>query len=361
MQLPVMPPVSPMLAKNASRLPDGDGWMFEPKWDGFRCLVFRDGDEVQLWSRHGRPFDRYFPELPDPLRAQLPERVVVDGELVVPADDGLSFDLLGQRIHPADSRVRMLAERTPARYLAFDVLADGDDDLRATPFRERRARLERMLAVAAPPLHLTPITSDRDEAADWFERFEGAGVDGIIGKPAADPYAEGQRTQLKLKHQRTADVVVAGLRWHKSGDGVGSLLLGLHRGDHLQHIGVAAAFSAKRRRELEAELEPLRLDDVSEHPWAAWTDEAAHEAQRLPGAPSRWSGQRDAGWVPLRIERVAEVQFNQLTEGRLRHPAKFVRWRPDKPPADCTYEQLEVVPPAELEEVFGARGRPTVG
>ena len=354
MQLPVMPPISPMLAKNAAKLPGGEGWMFEPKWDGFRCLVFRDGDEVQLWSRHGRPFDRYFPELPAPLRAQLPPRVVVDGELVVPNGEGLNFDLLGQRIHPAESRVQMLAETTPARFVAFDVLAIGDDDLRLTPFGERRKRLEEMLTGVEPPLHLTPATTDHNVAADWFDRFEGAGVDGIIAKPVADVYAEGERTQLKLKHQRTADVVVAGMRWHKSGDGVGSLLLGLYRGDHLQHIGVASAFSVKRRRELEAELEALRLDDLSEHPWAAWVDEAAHEAQRLPGAPSRWSGQRDAGWVPLRADRVAEVQFNQLTDGRLRHPAKFIRWRPDKPADDCTYDQLEVVPPAELEAVFGA-------
>jgi ATP-dependent DNA ligase len=354
MQLPVMPPISPMLAKNAAKLPTNQGWIFEPKWDGFRCLVFRDGDEVELWSRHGRSFNRYFPELPAPLRAQLPARVVLDGELVVPVDSGLSFDLLGQRIHPAESRVRMLAETTPARYVAFDVLAEGDEDLRQTPFGDRRARLERILAGARPPLHLTPATRSHVTAQDWFERFEGAGVDGIIAKPATDPYTEGERSQLKLKHQRTADVVVAGMRWHKSGNGVGSLLLGLYRDDHLQHIGVAAAFSAKRRVELESELEDLRVEDISQHPWAGWTDEAAHEAQRLPGAPSRWSGQKDAGWVPLRPERVAEVEYNQLTEGRLRHPAKLVRWRPDKPPEDCTYEQLEVAPPAELDQVFGA-------
>jgi len=354
MQLPVMPPLSPMLAKNAARLPADDGWLFEPKWDGFRCLVFRDGDEIELWSRHGRQFNRYFPELADPLRVQLPPRVVVDGELVVPDGDGLSFDLLGQRIHPAESRVTMLAETTPARFVAFDVLAIGDEDLRDTPFGERRARLEAMLADASPPLHLTPATDDHATASDWFDRFEGAGVDGIIAKPVADPYAEGVRAQLKLKHQRTADVVVAGMRGHKSGDGIGSLLLGLWRGDHLQHIGVASAFTAARRRELEAELADLRLDDAREHPWAAWTDEEAHESQRMPGAPSRWSGQRESDWIPLRIERVAEVQFNQLTDGRLRHPAKLLRWRPDKPPSDCTYEQLEVAPPAELDQVFGA-------
>jgi ATP-dependent DNA ligase len=354
MQLPVTPPISPMLAKNAAKLPADDGWLFEPKWDGFRCLVFRDGDEVELWSRHGKQFNRYFPELADPLRAQLPPQVVLDGELVVPDGDGLSFDLLGQRIHPAESRVMMLAETTPARFVAFDVLAVGDEDLRTVPFGERRAQLEAMLAGVSPPLHLTPATDDHATASDWFERFEGAGVDGIIAKPLADPYAEGVRAQLKLKHQRTADVVVAGMRWHKSGQGVGSLLLGLWRGDHLQHIGVASSFTAKRRVELVDELADLRLDDVSEHPWAAWTDEAAHDTQRMPGAPSRWSGQRESDWFPLRTTRVAEVGFNQLTEGRLRHPAKFVRWRPDKPPEDCTYEQLDVVPPAELDRVFGA-------
>jgi ATP-dependent DNA ligase len=248
----------------------------------------------------------------------------------------------------------MLAETTPARFVAFDVLASGDEDLRATPFRERRARLEAMLAGAETPLHLTPATDDHATASDWFERFEGAGVDGIIAKPLDDPYAEGVRAQFKLKHQRTADVVVAGMRWHKSGQGVGSLLLGLWRGDHLQHIGVASSFSAKRRVELVDELADLRLDDVAEHPWAAWTDEAAHDTQRMPGAPSRWSGQRESDWVPLRTSRVAEVGFNQLTDGRLRHPATFVRWRPDKPPEDCTYEQLEVAPPAELDQVFGA-------
>ena len=354
MQLPVMPPISPMLARNAAKLPTDDGWIFEPKWDGFRCLVFRDGDEVELWARHGRPFNRYFPELADPLRAQLPDRIVLDGELVVPDGDGLSFDLLGQRIHPAESRVSMLAEATPARFVAFDLLALRDEDLRATPFGERRERLEQVLADASPPLHLTPATRDHELAADWFERFEGAGVDGIIAKPVEDPYIEGARAQRKLKHQRTADVVVAGMRWHKSGDGVGSMLLGLWRDGHLQHIGVASSFSARRRVELVDELADLRLDDLSEHPWAAWSDEGAHESQRLPGAPSRWSGQRDSGWVPLRIARVAEVGFNQLTDGRLRHPAKFVRWRPDKPPEDCTYEQLEVAPPAELDHVFGA-------
>jgi ATP-dependent DNA ligase len=348
-----MPPVEPMLARNASRLPDGDGWLFEPKWDGFRCIVFRDGDDVELLSRGGKSLVRYFPELVDPLRAQLPARVVVDGEIVVAVDGALSFDALGQRIHPAASRVEMLAEATPAELVAFDLLAFDDHDLRSTPFGERRALLERMLADATAPLHLTPATDDHEVASDWFDRFEGAGLDGVIAKPTGDPYAEGKRTQLKLKHQRTADVVVAGYRPHKSGEGVGSLLLGLYDDDgRLQHIGVASSFTAARRRELEAELAELALDDASEHPWAAWGDDQAHERQRMPGAPSRWSGGKDQTWVPLRCDRVAEVSFNQLTEGRLRHPAKLVRWRPDRDPASCTYDQLEVTPPEEIRRLF---------
>lgn len=356
MNLPFSAPLLPMLAKNAARLPTGDGWLFEPKWDGFRCLVFRDRTEVALWSRSGKPFDRYFPELAEPLRAELPTRAVVDGELVVPTDHGLDFDALGQRIHPAASRVAMLAEQTPARYVVFDLLALGDEDLRGVPFERRRERLEVALADVRPPLHLTPVTRSVEVAADWFQRFEGAGLDGLIAKPAGDPYLEGKRAQLKLKHQRSADVVVAGLRWHKSGDGVGSLLLGLYHDGRLQHIGVASSFTAARRKELAEELAPWRLDDASEHPWAEWAQDAAHGTQRLPGAPSRWSGQRDASWVPLRPELVAEVTFNQLTEGRLRHPAKLLRWRPDRRPAECTYDQLEVVPPEELAAVFGAPG-----
>jgi ATP-dependent DNA ligase len=351
--LPVTPPLAPMLAKNAARLPDGDGWLFEPKWDGFRCIVFRDGDEVELLSRSGKSLVRYFPELLDPLRAQLPAKVVVDGEIVVAVDGALSFDALGQRIHPAESRVRMLAETTPAEFVAFDLLAFDDRDLRTAPFGDRRALLERLMADTSAPLHLTPATTDHDVAADWFDRFEGAGLDGVIAKPTADLYAEGKRTQLKLKHQRTADVVVAGYRPHKSGDGVGSLLLGLYADDgRLQHIGVASSFTAKRRGELEQELASLRVDDLSEHPWGEWLEAEAHADQRMPGAPSRWSGGKDQSWYPLRADRVAEVSFNQLTEGRLRHPAKMLRWRPDREPSSCTYDQLDVTPPEEIRRLF---------
>ncbi len=356
MDLVVPHPIAPMLAKNARRLPQDDGWVFEPKWDGFRCLVFRDGDEVELQSRSQKSLTRYFPELLDPLRDQLPTTCVLDGEVVVRGLDGaLDFDMLGQRIHPAESRITLLSEQTPADVILFDVLAVGSTDLRSEPFSARRARLEALLGEATAPIHLTPATTDHVVASDWFQRFEGAGLDGVIGKPADDPYAAGKRTLLKLKHQRTADVVVAGYRTHKSGDGVGSLLLGLYRdnGD-LQHIGVASSFSVKRRGELVDELAPYVLDDVRDHPWSSWMSEEAHEGQRLPGAPNRWSGKRDHDWTPLRCDRVAEVTFNQLTEGRLRHPAKFLRWRDDREPTSCTHEQLEVAVPAELEDVLGA-------
>lgn len=354
MGYPIEPPVDPMLARNTARIPTGDGWLFEPKWDGYRCLVFRDGDDLYLQSRSKKPLARYFPELLDPLRAMLPERCVLDGEVVVEVDGVLDFDALGQRIHPADSRVEMLSEQTPADYIAFDVLAIGDEDLRSTPFGQRRERLESLLRGAAPPLHLTPATPDREHAQDWFDRFEGAGLDGVIAKPTEDPYAEGKRSLRKCKHQRSIDVVVAGFRWHKS-EGVGSLLLGLHDDDgRLNHIGVASSFTAKRRVEILDELDPHILEDATEHPWAEWMEVEAHEGeQRLPGAPNRWSGKRDHSWVPLDCEQVAEVTCNQLTGGRLRHPAKMQRWRPDREPASCTYEQLDVAPPAELRDVLG--------
>ncbi len=357
MTLPFDAPIEPMLAKNATRLPTEGDWLFEPKWDGFRCLVFRDGDDVELWSRSRKPLTRYFPELLDPLRRDLPERAVVDGEVIVAIDGALDFDALGQRIHPADSRVQMLAETTPAEIVLFDVLAVGDEDLRSLPFAERRARLEELLGDPGPSVHVTPATSDVDVAGDWFERFEGAGLDGVIGKPLGDPYAEGKRTLLKLKHQRTADVVVAGYRDHKSGDGVGSLILGLYDEDgHLHHIGVASSFTAKRRVELVDELAPHRVTDLADHPWASWLEAEAHEDQRMPGAPSRWSGGRDSDWTPLDATLVAEVTFNQLTAGRLRHPAKFLRWRPDREPGSCTYDQLTAVAPEELRRVLGASG-----
>lgn len=355
MSYPIEPPVDPMLARNAARIPTGEGWLFEPKWDGYRCLVFRDGDELYLQSRSKKPLARYFPELLDPLRAMLPDRCVLDGEVVVEVDGVLDFDALGQRIHPADSRVEMLSEQTPADYIAFDVLAIGDEDLRAAPFGQRRERLEALLRDASPPLHLTPATPDRDHAQDWFDRFEGAGLDGVIAKPVDDPYAEGQRSLRKCKHQRSLDVVAAGFRWHKSGEGIGSLLLGLYDDDgRLNHIGVASSFTAKRRVAILDELDPHILEDATEHPWAEWMEVEAHDGeQRLPGAPNRWSGKRDHSWVPLDCEQVAEVTCNQLTGGRLRHPAKMQRWRPDREPTSCTYDQLDVAPPAELREVLG--------
>jgi ATP-dependent DNA ligase len=348
--------VQPMLAKSAEDLPAGDGWLYEPKWDGFRCIAVRDGDAVELSSRGKRPFTRYFPELLDPLSAQLPERCAVDGELLVVAGDALDFDALQQRIHPAESRVRMLAEQTPARFVAFDLLALDGEDLMRAPFAERRRRLEAVLADAAPPLHLTPITDDVVTARDWFERFEGAGLDGVIGKRAEGIYEPGKRGWVKIKHQRTADMVVAGFRWHKDGAGVGSLMLGLYDdAGNLNSVGVASSFSAKQRAALVDELAPLREDALDGHPWAAWADAAAHEqGTRLPGAVSRWSGGKDQSWEPLRAERVAEVTFNQLTAGRLRHPAKFLRWRDDRDPQSCRYDQLEVAAPEELAAVFGA-------
>ncbi len=354
-RLPVAPPVQPMLAKNAAKLPEGSGWRYEPKWDGYRCIVFRDGDDVEMWSRGQKSLVRYFPELIDPLREQLPDRVVVDGELVVIGTTGLDFDLLGNRIHPADSRVQMLAVETPARFLAFDLLALGDENLMAAPFADRRARLEEILGDARPPVHLTPITASPDVARDWFHRFEGAGLDGVIAKPAGDAYTEGKRAQIKLKHQRTADVVIAGYRLHKSGDGVGSLLLGLHDdAGELQSIGVASSFSVKRRGQLVDELAPHEIDDLTTHPWAAWALAEAHEEQRMPGAPSRWSsGKGPSRWYPLDCELVGEVTFNQLTSGRLRHPAKLLRWRPDKPAAACGYDQLAVILPSEFSDLFG--------
>ena len=348
--------VDPMLAKGAEELPGGDGWFYEPKWDGFRCIVVRDGDSVELTSRGSRPFTRYFPELLDPLREQLPERCAVDGELLVVGNDALEFDMLQQRIHPAESRVRMLADTTPARFVAFDLLALDGDDLLQTPFAERRQRLESVLAKAAPPLHVTPITQDLETARDWFTRFEGAGLDGVVAKRAEGPYEPGKRGWIKVKHQRTADMVVAGFRWHKDGAGVGSLMLGLYDdAGNLNSVGVASAFSAKQRAALVEELAPLRENALEGHPWGEWANaEAQAGGPRLPGAVSRWSGGKDQSWEPLRIERVAEVTFNQLTAGRLRHPAKFLRWRDDRDPESCRYDQLEVIAPAELTTVFGA-------
>lgn len=354
MTLPVQPPLRPMLARSVDAIPEGD-LLYEPKWDGFRCIVFRDDAEVTLGSRNERPLTRYFPELLDPMRDLLPLRCVVDGELVVVTERGLDFDMLGQRIHPAESRVNRLAVETPASFVAFDLLALDDNDIRSLPFRARHAALAAVLADTAPPVFLTPSTDDPSVAADWFSRFEGAGFDGIIAKPAGEPYVSDKRTQFKIKHRRTADVVVGGFRPHKNG-GVGSLLVGVFdEEDRLHHIGVATGFSATRRHELLDELEPSARDALHGHPWAEWASAAAHARgdQRLPGNPSRWNGAKELDWVPLRCELVAEIAYQGLQNGdRLRHPGTFLRWRPDKTPAQCRYDQMEQAAPAELRDLF---------
>jgi ATP-dependent DNA ligase len=348
-----------MLAKATKEIPADGDWSFEPKWDGFRAIVFRDGDDVEIGSRNEKPLTRYFPELLDPLRAVLPERAVVDGEIVIATEDGLDFDLLSQRIHPAASRINKLSQEIPATFVGFDLLAEGADDLREAPFAERRARLERALADAPAGADarvlLTPVTTDRSLATEWFEHFEGAGFDGIVAKPLDGAYREGERTMLKVKHQRTADVVVAGTRPHKDGNGIGSLLLGLYdEAGVLHHVGVASSFTATRRRELVDELAPHRDGALEGHPWRDWAEASAHETgQRKPGAQSRWTGGKDLSWEPLRIELVAEVAYEHLQGDRFRHTARFQRWRPDREPASCTYAQLDVPVPAELRDIFG--------
>ncbi|MFH8223318.1 ATP-dependent DNA ligase [Streptomyces sp. NPDC018057] len=353
MELPVKPPVKPMLAKPVARIPPG--MHYEAKWDGFRAIVFRDGAEVELGSRTGKPLTRYFPELVAAFRERLPKRCVLDGEIVIAREGRLDFDALTERIHPADSRVRTLAERTPASFVAFDLLALDAEALLDVPLADRRALLERALAGAGAPVHVAPATTDIDVARQWFEQYEGAGLDGVIAKPPGLGYLQDQRAMFKIKHERTADVVVAGYRLHKSGPVVGSLLLGLYDGRGvLQHVGVAAAFPMKRRAELVEELAPLRMDDPSGHPWAAWSEEAAHESARLPGAPSRWSGRKDLSWVPLRPERVAEVAYDHMENGaRFRHTARFRRWRPDRTPESCTYAQLEEPVRYDLARILG--------
>ena len=352
-----------MLSTAADALPGGDGWQFEPKWDGFRTLVFRDGDELLLQSRDGKPMNRYFPELAPPLVATLPQRCVVDGEIVIVGAHGLDFEALLLRIHPAASRVKLLAAQAPASFVAWDLLALGDADLRASPLAVRRQRLEQALENAAPPVHLSPATRDRALAEDWFRRFEGAGLDGVMAKRLDEPYRAGERTMIKVKHARTADCVVAGFRWHKKGAGtmIGSLLLGLYDDDHtLHHVGVAAAFTATVRKQLVVELTPLRADALEDHPWRNWAvvqEEASAKGQRLPGATSRWNRGKDLSWEPLRPERVCEVAYDHMQGTRFRHAAKFLRWRPDKRPQDCRYDQLEVTPAYELDRVFGARDR----
>ncbi len=354
MQLPVAPPLLPMLARRVDELPHGNGWIFEPKWDGFRALVFRDGDEVFLQSREEKPLARYYPELIGPLQAQLPRRCVLDGEIVIARAGALDFEALQLRLHPAESRVRTLSRQIPASIVFFDLLCEGERDLRGTPFRERRAALERLLADAAPPLHLTPATRDRAIAADWFRRFEGAGLDGVIAKTEAGTYESNRRVMLKVKHERDCDCVVAGFRWHKRGEGVavGSLLLGLHdeAGD-LQHVGVCASFTDMKRRELVEFLAAHRTA-LEKHPWRDWA-EPDDAGQRRPGATSRWSQGKDLSWEPLRPELVLEVAYDHMQGRRFRHTAQFRRWRPDKHPRDCTFAQLEVVPPHELAAIFG--------
>ena len=362
LRLPFQPPVEPMLAKAADDLPIDDGWLFEPKWDGFRALVFRDGDMVYIQSRDLKPLDRYFPELAEPLRASLPDRCVLDGEIVIARDGALDFEALLLRIHPAASRVRTLAAESPASFVAWDVLALDDEDLRSVPQGERRSRLEVALARAVPPVHLTPATLDRATAADWFARFEGAGLDGVVAKRLDAPYQPGKRAMLKIKHQRTADCVVAGFRWHKNGPGthIGSLLLGLFDDEGtLHHVGVTSSFTWERRGELVDELAPLRENALDGHPWQEWADWATSGAadasgQRLPGATSRWNRGKDLSWEPLRTERVAEVAYDHLQGSRFRHATTFKRWRPDKPPETCRYDQLEEAAPFLLAGIFGA-------
>jgi ATP-dependent DNA ligase len=352
---PLEPPIEPMLAKLADTLPAGGAFLYEPKWDGFRAIAFRGGGDVFIQSRDLRPLDRYFPEVHDALVANLPDGCVVDGEIVIATPRGLDFDALQMRLHPAASRVARLARDTPASFVAFDVLAMDDEDLRRTGQAERRVRLERLLARAQAPVHLTPMTRDRDVAAEWLARFEGAGLDGVIAKPLAGIYEPGKRSMLKIKHSRTADCVVAGFRWHKNGNNelVGSLLLGLydHEG-HLHHVGVTSAFTMARRRELASELAPLRRDALEGHPWREWADFA--DGTRMPGGQSRWSAGKDLSWEPLRVERVCEVRYDHMQGDRFRHAAVFERWRTDKRPEDCRYDQLEVTTPYELEKVFGA-------
>ena len=348
-----------MLAKRVEAIPsEVDRWSFEPKWDGFRTVIFRDGEELLIQSRDGKPLDRYFPELRIPLFEQLPQRCVLDGEIVVARDGGLDFDALTLRIHPAASRVKTLASQSPASVVFFDLLHLEDRDLRDEPFAVRRAELERVFSRLDPPLHLTPATRDRLVAEDWFTRFEGAGLDGVIAKPLAGPYTPDKRTLLKIKHERDCDCVVAGFRWHKDGENtaVGSLLLGLYDASHkLQHVGVCASFTAAKRNELVAFLAPYRADALRDHPWGDWQNGEAQASGRMPGGQSRWSSGKDLSWVPLRAELVVEVAYEHMQGDRFRHLAHFRRWRPDKPPVSCTYEQLEVVPPQELMSIFPER------
>ena len=360
MKLPVMPPVAPMLAKAVPTIPPGAS--YEPKWDGFRSIVFRDGDEVEFGSRNEKPMTRYFPELVAAVKAELPQRCVLDGEVVIATDHGLDFEALQQRIHPAVSRVTLLSQTTPASFIAFDLLALGDEDYTRRPFAERRVVLERALAEVGAPIHLTPTTTDVEQARRWFVELEGAGLDGVVAKPLDGPYQQDKRTMFKIKHVRTADCVLAGFRWHKTSTDaqplLGSLLLGLYNDAHqLQHVGVVGAFTARRRAELVTELEPLLLGDGDEHPWQEWASAEAHHTQRLPGSVSRWNATKDLSFVPLRPQRVLEVKYEHMEGARFRHLAHFVRWRDDRTPGSCTYEQLEQPITFELGDIVAGLGQ----
>jgi len=351
-----------MLAKRVSSIPEGDTWIFEPKWDGFRAIVFRDEDEILIQSRDQKSLNRYFPELIASLQNQLPPHCVLDGEIVIARNSALDFEALQLRIHPAASRVKMLATQMPASMVFFDLLSAGDEDLLNTPFEDRRRRLESLLSSAAAPLHITPATDDRSVASDWFQRFEGAGLDGVVAKTASGLYEPDKRVMYKIKHERECDCVVAGFRWYKesAGTAVGSLLLGLFdRSGSLQHVGVCASFTKDKRRELLDFLAPYRVNALDDHPWRSWAAPEADSAgaeQRMPGGQSRWSQGKDLSWEPLRTELVVEVSYEHMQGARFRHMAHFRRWRTDKIPADCTYEQLEVVPAHELTQIF-SRGR----
>ncbi|HEX3939930.1 MAG TPA: ATP-dependent DNA ligase [Acidobacteriaceae bacterium] len=353
MKLPVEPPILPMLAKRVDTLPRGAEWIYEPKWDGFRALVFRDGNELLLQSRDEKSLNRYFPELIDPLLQQLPKKCVADGEIVISRNGALDFDALQLRIHPAASRVKLLSRQTPASIVFFDLLAEDSHDWRTIGFAERRKKLESILSGARLPIHITPATEDLHLAQDWFRRFEGAGLDGVMAKAKDNPYESDKRTMFKVKHERDCDCSVAGFRWYRKGDrpAIGSLLLGLYNDSGiLQHVGVCGSFPLEKRYELVEFLKPYREDALADHPWKGQFDETG--SQRRPGAQSRWSQGKDLSWEPLRLELVAEVAYEHMQNGRFRHMAQFRRWRGDKKPADCTYEQLEVAPPEELKAIF---------
>jgi ATP-dependent DNA ligase len=361
MNLPLQPPILPMLAKRVASIPRDGGWIFEPKWDGFRAMIFRDGDDFLIQSRDGKSLNRYFPELIDHLKQELPERCILDGEIVIATGNGLDFDSLQLRIHPAASRVKLLSEQIPASVVFFDLLCEGDRNLTVEPFRNRRERLLELLGSARAPIYVTPAIEEAAVAEDWFHRFEGAGLDGVMAKAANGQYEPDKRVMLKVKHERDCDCVVAGFRWYKKGDRslVGSLLLGLfNKSGALQHVGVCSSFTQQKRAELTEFLAPYREDALRDHPWKNWSDPTADgddAGKRMPGGQSRWSQGKDLSWEPLRPELVVEVAYEHMQGDRFRHMAHFRRWRDDKKPVDCTYEQLEVVPPHELKEIFTLR------